>query len=208
MGEKYKKGIGERIANNFLVVVVGLIASIVGIFSFVTDNQIAREYINSLIKPDYIENPLAETTTDEMTIWQVSFYNNKELQEPVAFEGYINGARNGLNVDWGTRSPIRKVNNDFFSGVFITTKYFAAGNYCFTIEVDDGAKLFIDGAEIRNVWWGYTPKAVYKTPYTLTEGNHLIQFYFFDEFENASFHVSWYANPSTECVTTGHPGVP
>ncbi len=141
-------------------------------------------------------------------IWQATFYGNKELKEPVVLQGRIRGARNGLRVDWGVDSPRFWTPADFFSAILTTTHNFNAGTYCFVVEVDDGAKLFIDGKEVRSVWWGYTPGAVYKTAVTLEEGPHLIEFQYFEEYEKASFHVSWYKGAGPECVTVGHPGVP
>ena len=205
MGNRNNEGIGNRISNNVIVVFIGLLASCIAIFTFFTNNQSIQDVITNWTNPGFIKNPLAET---DGIIWKASFYNNKELKAPVVFEGNIKGARNGLRVNWGIGSPNRKVNNDFFSGIFTTSVNFNAGNYCFVLEVDDGARLFIDGQEIRNVWWGYTPGAVYKTPYQLSQGAHTIQLYYFDEYENASFHISWYENPGNECVTVGHPGVP
>jgi len=205
MGNRNGEGIGNRLSNNIIVVFIGLLASCIGIFAFVTNNQSVQDVITNWTNPGYIKNPLAE---ENGIVWQASFYNNKELKEPVVFEGNIKGARNGLRVNWDVGSPNKKVNADFFSGIFTATVNFNAGSYCFMVEVDDGARLFIDGQEIRNVWWGYTPGAVYKTPYQLSEGSHTIQLYYFDEYEKASFHISWYENPSVECVTVGHPGVP
>jgi len=97
---------------------------------------------------------------------------------------------------------------DFFSATFATTYNFQRGTYCFVLQVDDGARIFIDGVEIRSVWWGYTPGAVYKTPKILDEGPHNIQLYYYEEFEKAFFHLYWYPNAGGECVTVGHPGVP
>lgn len=153
---------------------------------------------------EFIDNPHAE---DDGIIWQTTFYGNKELKEPVVLQGKIRGARNGLRVDWGLQSP-EQVPADFFSAVFTTTYNFTAGHYCFVIQVDDGAKLFIDGVEVRSVWWGYTPGAVYKTKLSLAEGPHTIQFHYYEEYENAAFHLWWYKPAGPECVTVGHPNVP
>ena len=205
MNSQNNSGIGKWLAEHPFVVLLGIIGSCIAVFGFITGWQSIPDLIDNWENPGFIKNPLAE---ENGLVWQASFYNNKQLENPLAFEGKIRGARNGLRVNWDVGSPNRKVDEDFFSSVFTTTTNFNAGTYCFTIEVDDGAKLFIDGKEVRNTWWGYTPGAVYKTAYQLSNGTHTIQFYYFEEYERASFHISWYENPSIECVTVGHPGVP
>jgi hypothetical protein len=205
MGGLNNKGVGNRISGKLVVVLIGLLASCIGVFAFITNNQSIQDLITNWTNPRFIKNPLAET---DGIIWRASFYNNKELKDPVTFEGDIKGARNGLRVNWGAGSPNKKVNNDFFSGIFTATVDFNAGSYCFMLEVDDGARLFIDGQEIRNAWWTYVPGAVYQTPHQLSQGSHTIQLYYFDEYENSSFHVSWYENPGIACITLGHPDIP
>jgi hypothetical protein len=152
-----------------------------------------------------LANPLAE---EDGTEWNVTFYSDKNLGEPVLLRSTIDGARNGLRVDWGLNSPHEAIPPDFFSALFSTSHNFLMGRYCFGIEdLDDGARLLIDGQEVRDYWWGYTPGAVYRTLVTLDEGPHTITLEYFEEFENAGFHLFWYENGGAECVTTGHPGI-
>jgi len=185
--------------------IAGIVACCIAVIFFTTGYQTIPELINDWGNPGLMENPFAEP---DGIIWQASFYNNKELKEPVAFDSRIRGARNGLRVDWDVGSPNKRVNDNFYSAVFEATYNFNAATYCFVIEVDDGAKLFIDGVEVRSVWWGYTPGAVYKTPLLLEEGPHTIQFHYYEEYEKSSFHLYWYKDAGPECVTIGHPGVP
>lgn len=156
--------------------------------------------------PDQINNPLAES---DGIIWKAVFYGNKELKNPSVLEKEIQGAQNGLRVDWGINSPDPDMQQkDYFSAKFTTSYHFLAGQYCFVIEVDDGAKLLIDGSEIRSFWWGHTLGATYKTAVPLDEGSHLIEFEYYEEREKAFFHIFWYKDAGPECVTVGHPGVP
>jgi hypothetical protein len=205
MNSQNNGGAGKWLAEHPFVILLGIVGSCITVFVFVTGLPSFPAIFDNWKNPGFIKNPLAE---NDGIVWQASFYNSKELENPLVFEGKIRGAGNGLRVDWGNGSPNKKVNDNFFSGVFTTSVNFNAGTYCFVIEVDDGAKLLIDGNEIRNVWWGYTDGAVYKTPYQLSDGSHTIQFQYYDEKVNASFHFWWYEKPGSECVTVGHPGVP
>ena len=190
---------------------IGKAKVVVGNREFIIPFKFHKDFQLELLETEVVDcspflpNPLAEQNG---IVWDATFYGNKELQEPITLQGKIKGARNGLRVNWENDSPGGDTPVDFFSAKFFTTHNFLAGSYCFVIEVDDGAKLFIDGQEIRAVWWGYTPGAAYKTPVRLSEGPHDLLFYYFDEFEKSSFHVSWYERPGSECVTVGHPGVP
>lgn len=200
---------------NILAISLTILGIIIGAFCGITAiiAEITNQEIRCLLKLDdcsssdehnpMIDNPLAEQNG---IIWNAVFYSNKELETPIVLEGQIKGARNGLRVDWKNRSPSKDVPVDYFSAIFRAEHIFDLGDYCFVVIVDDGAKLLIDGMIIRDAWWGYTPGAVYKNPLRLEQGPHNIEIQYYEEFENASFHVSW--NPvSGQCITTGHPGV-
>src|SRR3972149_3413611 len=72
-------------------------------------------------------NDLAEP---EGIIWGATLYRNKELKEPIAYQGQIRGAQNGLRVDWEVGAPLFWLPNDFFSATFTTKRNFLAGQYC------------------------------------------------------------------------------
>jgi hypothetical protein len=189
----------------WVVTVIALFAGLVTLFQFISNKWSLPQLLESIMDPGSIDNALSEP---DGIMWDAVFYPNKELQGPESLHGSIRGARNGLHVDWGNGSPGHGVPIDFFSAIFSTTYHFSTGLYCFVLEVDDGARLFVDGVEIRSVWWGYTPGAVYKTPLALEEAPHKIVLYYYEDFEHSGFHLYWYQNPGSECVTIGHPGVP
>lgn len=191
-------------------IIIGLILGILGcIAGWLSVPQIQARFFTTPTPTTepviYIDNPFAES---DGIIWDSVFYGNIERKLSPVFEGQIQGARNGLRVDWGINSPNKNIGVDFFSAKFTTTYHFFTGLYCFVIEVDDGGELFIDGKMIRSVWWGYTPGAVYKTPIALEEGSHFIDFQYFEAYEKSAFHIWWYKDAGSECVTVGHPGIP
>lgn len=93
--------------------------------------------------------PVAAQTVG--TNWTASFYNNTTLSgPPVATEAYPSG----VFANWGTGTPLRSdnftpvpgVTADNFSVRFTSAQTFAqAGTYTFTVYVDDGARVAIDG---------------------------------------------------------------
>ncbi len=143
-----------------------------------------------------IENPLAE---NEGIVWQANFFGNKELKDPILFQGQIRGVRNGLDIDWGYGSPNGIVPTDYFSAIFTTEYDFLAGSYCFRVQVDDGARVFVDGVEILSEWHGYTPGAIFEASKELSMGSHILQLYYYDNILNAFLHFSWYRFEGKGC---------
>lgn len=199
-----------------VIAVLGLLFAVFGVFvgllNWLSPFQPVRNSpIESIIEEgegqleEGIPNPLAE---GDGLIWSVIIYGNKELKEPIILRSTIQGARNGLRVDWGVSPPYDEMPSDHFSALFSTTHHFLTSSYCFVFEdLDDGARIIIDGEEVRSFWWGFTPGAIYKTPVVLEEGPHSIALVYYEEYENASFHFFWYENAGSECVTVGHPGI-
>lgn len=86
------------------------------------------------------------------TNWTGTFYNDVLLQTPVATEAYPIG----LYFNWSAGPPLRAngtpvpgIGSDNFSARFTSTQVFAqAGTYTFTLYVDDGARVIINGATV------------------------------------------------------------
>jgi hypothetical protein len=87
------------------------------------------------------------------TNWTGTFFNDVSLQTPVATEAYPNG----LYFNWGggpplkadNATPVAGVGADNFSARFTSTQVFAqAGTYTFTLYVDDGARVIINGVTV------------------------------------------------------------
>ena len=59
----------------------------------------------------------------------------------------------GVNVDWGTRSPVPGVSADTFSvrwtGSILPV---ANGTYTFYLRADEGARLWVNGVQLVNAW--------------------------------------------------------
>jgi hypothetical protein len=82
------------------------------------------------------------------TGWSASYFANRDLQgSPVLAQSVPD-----INFNWGFGSPGPTVPVDFFSARFQRTMTMAPGFYLFTLGMDDGARLFIDGELILNDW--------------------------------------------------------
>ena len=141
----------------------------------------------------------------EGTRWDITIYDNITLSENIVFSGVVYGLPNGLQIDWGFRNPKRGLPQDEFSAIFSTTQYFNAGNYCFVMLVDDGARLIVGNEILINHYHGFTPAAVYKEPKQLDSGNVPIRIEYYDDINTASLHVFWYELHGDPCISINEP---
>jgi uncharacterized protein YraI len=92
--------------------------------------------------------PVQPTPPPPATGWSASYFANKDLQGSPVLALTVPD----INFNWGFGSPGPTVPVDYFSGRFQRTMTMAPGNYQFTLGMDDGARLFIDGELVLNDW--------------------------------------------------------
>jgi uncharacterized protein YraI len=79
--------------------------------------------------------------------WEGRFYNNTEFADAAVLTTCVSV----LDLDWGLSAPGNGVNADNFSVRWTSTQTFpAAGSYQFTVTVDGGVRLFINGTPLIN----------------------------------------------------------
>ncbi|HQY90639.1 PA14 domain-containing protein [Caldilinea sp.] len=80
--------------------------------------------------------------------WNASYFANRDLQgSPVQVQTVPD-----INFSWGFGSPGPNVPPDYFSARYQRTMNMAPGYYQFTLGMDDGARLFIDGQLVLDDW--------------------------------------------------------
>ncbi len=80
--------------------------------------------------------------------WRGEYYNNTDFAATPALVRYDPN----IDFDWGFGSPAPGVNSDDFTVRWTRTFQFAPGNYRFRLIVDDGARLWVNGALIIDQW--------------------------------------------------------
>jgi hypothetical protein len=97
-----------------------------------------------------------------------------------------------IDYNWGTGSPAPGiVNADLFSGRWVGTFNFEAGDYIFAANVDDGVRVYIDGHRIVDAWSdGY--KEVSNRFNGIGNGNHEIRVEYYERYGGAALRVWWY----------------
>jgi hypothetical protein len=94
-----------------------------------------------------------------------------------------------VNFDWGTGSPDPSIAPDDFSARWAGSVLLPAGNYRYTLSVDDGARLWIDGQLVIDEWHRPTSE-LYVIEVGLDAGTHTFQVEYFEETESAYVHLT------------------
>jgi hypothetical protein len=119
--------------------------------------------------------------------WNGEYFNNIFLAGPAA----LVRSDGAVNFDWGAGSPGPGVAADNFSVRWTTTANFAASqNYTFSATVDDGVRVYVDGALVIDKWYPQSRTTHSATKY-LNAGNHTVMVEYFEQGGAALCIVSW-----------------
>jgi len=99
--------------------------------------------------------------------WNGAYWNNRNL----AGSPHFTRSEKAIDFNWGVASPGSGINHDNFSARWTRTRHFDAGWYRFTIRVDDGVRLWVDGKLLIDKWRDTAPTTYYVDTYLAT-GNH------------------------------------
>ena len=102
--------------------------------------------------PGPTNTPTPQPTTPSGAVlpasWQGQYFANPSLQEPPALQRQDEA----LNFDWEYGSPDPSLPEDGFSARWTGELWLPAGNYVYLLMVDDGARLWIDGQLVLDLW--------------------------------------------------------
>ena len=98
--------------------------------------------------PPPVPNEGKWETVRPPTKWRGEYFNNPDLSGSPAF------VRDDSSIDfnWGSGSPGGGITPDFFAVRWTNTFRLDGGKYRFTVDVDDGARLWIDNQLIVDEW--------------------------------------------------------
>ena len=122
----------------------------------------------------------------KITHWKGEYFNNRTLS------GRPTVVRNdtSINFNWGGGSPASGIPSDNFSARWTRTMRFERGVYRFRVVSDDGARLYVDGRRILNVWWDQAPTNYYADIY-LRSGNHTLKLEYYEHGGGAYARMWW-----------------
>lgn len=124
--------------------------------------------------------------------WRGRYYNNTDRtgQPVIIRDDRDAGGGPGLDFDWGFGSPAGEIGADGFSVDWQRSLNFQAGTYVFTMDVDDGVRLFIDGAPLVDNYATSGNRVVTGTR-VLNAGVHSLQVQYVEYSGQAKFKLSW-----------------
>jgi len=130
--------------------------------------------------------------------WKVSYFNNPNLQgDPVAYADV-----SFIDFRWGYESPMPVVPVDYFSARFERTLDLPPGYYQFTIQTDDGARLWLDDRLIVDEWHGATGSTY--TSGALLNGRYTVRLEFLELVALASIRFTYEYSPQTPPWTANY----
>jgi hypothetical protein len=95
-----------------------------------------------------------------------------------------------VNFAWKDGSPDPTIPSDQFSVRWIRNVHLDEGMYHFTVTVDDGVRLFVDGAPIIDHWKDQ-PATTYTRNVWLTQGTHSINMEYYEHSGAATAKLSF-----------------
>lgn len=119
-----------------------------------------------------------------ITDWRGEYFDNRDLRgEPVL-------VRNDAAIDfsWSTGSPAPEVPADNFSARWSIQRNAPAGIYRFSVWVDDGVRLFVNGTLLIN-GWSQGPARNYTAQIELQDGSHEVVVEYFEATGTALINV-------------------
>ncbi len=126
--------------------------------------------------------------------WAVSVFDNPDLAGAPRYTTTVSAVSfiwpyapvlNGVDTA-GLGVPV-----DRFSVRFMTNTFFGAGTYRFTVQVDDGARLYVDGALLINQWTGGALRTFQADANFAAGGNHTVTVEMYDNVAESGIIASW-----------------
>jgi len=117
--------------------------------------------------------------------WRGEYYNNKDLSgSPVL-------VRNDADLDfnWGTGAPAAGLPADNFGVRWTRSLYFSGGATQFTVDIDDGVRLWVDNQLIIDRW--HDACTTYVGQISLSAGNHTVRMEMFEHTGGAMARLRW-----------------
>jgi LysM repeat protein len=138
--------------------------------------------------------------------WKGEYFNNMNLA------GAPSVVRNdpAIAFNWGLGWPNPKISANNFSVRWTRSFNLSEGTYRFTVNVDDGARLFVDNILVLDQWHSYTGQ-IYTVDVPLGAGYHVVRMEYFEDVGVAFAYLTMQflgPVPPSQPIATPIPGVP
>lgn len=122
----------------------------------------------------------------------VEYFSNRSLTPPAIL---TRADTKPIDYNWGDGPAVPGLPADNFSVRWVRNVSFEAGTYRFTVNVDDGVVVRIDGTPIIDEWHEAS-NATYVKDVQLTKGVHELRVRYFEAGGKAKIKVSWAKVPA------------
>ncbi len=121
-------------------------------------------------------------------IWEGRYYDNPNLSgSPVLVRG-----DQELRFNWGSAAPDPRVPNDDFSVSWRRTATFDRALYRFTVEADDGFRLYLDDQLLLESWRPGSRRTL-ELDHAMEPGEHTVRLDYFEDKGVALVNLRWEA---------------
>jgi hypothetical protein len=117
--------------------------------------------------------------------WKGEYFANRELRGAPALVRYDWA----IDFDWGRTAPVASLPSDSFGVRWTQEVYFPVNTYHFTIDIDDGARLWIDDELVIDEW--HDGIGTYTTDVELSEGKHQVRMEMYERTGDAKARLRW-----------------
>lgn len=125
-------------------------------------------------------------TSPPVGAWQGVYFSNTNLRGNAT----LVRMDEAIDFDWGTGSPDPSLPINGFSVRWTNDITFAPGQYRFTLTVDDGARLYIDGRQVINDWID-DPVRVVSADVAITSGTVPVMLEYREGVGEAQVKLDW-----------------
>jgi len=134
-------------------------------------------------------------TTSSCPAFTATYFDEMAL-EPGRQAG--TACESAIARDWGVGAPGFGLRDNWFSVRFTGSPTFAAGNYTFTLNHDNGVRLWIDGTLVLDRWATLGTATVTRT---LSAGTHALRLEYYEDAGSAYVQLSWATATTTPAPT-------
>lgn len=119
--------------------------------------------------------------------WKGEYFNNTAL----AYQPVLIRDDAAINFQWGFGSPLAgTVNNDDFSVRWTRNLLLEAGTYRFSVTVDDGVRLWVNGQLLLDRWQSQ-PLTTLQNEIVVVGGSVPVRMEYFEQKDNATAVLTW-----------------
>ena len=135
--------------------------------------------------------------------WKGEYFNNQDLA------GAPSVVRNDYAIafNWGWGWPNPKISAERFSVRWTRSANLSEGTYRFTVNVDDGARLFVDNILVLDQWHPASGQT-YVVDVPLGAGNHVVRMDYYEDTGTAYAYLTYAKVSGAPPAPTPIPGVP